>query len=255
MREETQTEYLQRHEIPQAELPPRISRGWRFAGEATSLAPTENVVTGIYSEAVDSNNDELADLNDFFDQGEQEDLELRDLLDEEYDWAEYEIAQMFIREENAYMANEAVIDWLRAREAVNDLFTGTHKGKIRVKRKRQDFNEVEGNHGWYGGKSVRDRDNRHQSTITDWGDDVFSGDDSINTTEISDPYYDTSDDDFDWNDNFDWGAFNAEADSGPATSVRSRVPVEERDTAGFRRVAQIMERNAPKRTQRVRVIR
>lgn len=232
LEKETHLEYMARHAIPAEELPAGISNGWRFAGEPSTSKPME------ITETIQVEEPFAVDMlpQDYLDP--EEDFELQEFFDEE----------MANREENAYMANEATIDWLRAREAVNDLFTGTQKGRIRVKRKRQDFNEVEENHGWYGGKNANDRDDRRKSRIEDW-DNLFSVDDlEPDSTVFS----------LDWEDyenDFDWDAFNAESDSGSTISARSQEPADERDTDEFQRVEQFMRHNAPRHTPGKRAIR
>ncbi len=140
-------------------------------------------------------------------------------------------------------------NWLKAREELNDLFIGTHKGKVTKRKKPQTFDRGEYNHGWYGSKGVKDRDNRRQSTIEDWEDDAFSVDnpiESIETLESSDEDYDKD---------FDWEAFNAEKDSRSSVNEEPQLPVDERDTQEFRDTDQWMRHNAPRSTPRVRTIR
>lgn len=244
MKEETQAQYLERHKIPADELPPGISRGWRFAGEPSTSKPVE-ITEIIQAEEPFPVDMPPEDYLDYYDR--EEDLEYQDFLMSDVGWFWFQfLEEIAMREENSVMANKATIDWLRAREAMNDLFTGTHKGRTRKRRERQDFRGTKGNHQWYGGKTANDRDERRQSRIKDWGDDVstieLSQDESL-----SRPGSDHED--------FDWEAFNAEGDSGLTISVRSQEPVDERDTDEFQRVEQFMRHNAPRHTPGKRAIR
>ncbi len=61
------------------------------------------------------------------------------------------------REENAYMANEAIVEWLETREVVNDIFTGVRGKRITKRKKPRSIYPVESHHRW--SKGTQDRDN------------------------------------------------------------------------------------------------
>lgn len=142
----------------------------------------------------------------------------------------------------------AVHNWQAMREAVNALFVGTKR-----RRKPQTFHEVDRVRSW--DNVATGRDVRHQSVTEDWQDDF---DVPISEPEYVDPFYDSSDDDFDWEDFKAGGTGIVEKTvkkSGGRFLKEPKKLVDTRDTAEFRDMDSFMRRNGPKTSPTKRFVR